>query len=446
VQSTLRFDKTSRYTILLTLALLAALAIFAYLPTLRLPFVQDGYVEIPIARAHGAQGWSTLWHDLGQRTRFTYMLLSYSLDRVFGFVPLPFYIASIVLHVFCTWLVYASGFLRIIGWQTSLWAACFFAVQDGHQEAVMWTAGCQELFLFLFGFGALLLWMLWLETGARKWFALSLFSFAFALASKESVWIFPALMLLLVLPERHWWKRAALGIIPYAAAAFTYVLWIAGTRKVNGRFADRTFSLSAPWPLSALNSVWHLLVIWGLLAIVVIVICGKWKDRKQFVLLTCAWMILAVLPYSFLTYMARVPSRQTYLASAGLAWLVGAGFQVLRDRVRPVWFVSIAVVVFGINCELLWVKKLSQFRERAEPTELLKAAAVEAAGPVHIQCVPLSDVVAAYAVRDFGSEAILEKTPVYTDSHCFSIWYQTPDGRRVNVQKQLAMQRHGWLW
>ena len=35
------------------------------------------------------------------------------------------------------------------------------------------------------------------------------------------------------------------------------------------------------------------------------------------------WMGLALVPYSFLTYSTQIPSRQTYLASAGLALLAG---------------------------------------------------------------------------------------------------------------------------
>jgi len=38
-----------------------------------------------------------------------------------------------------TWLLYALGEWKGIGYSASfLWAAAFFAVYEGHQEALMW--------------------------------------------------------------------------------------------------------------------------------------------------------------------------------------------------------------------------------------------------------------------------------------------------------------------
>lgn len=47
-------------------------------------------------------------------------------------------------------------------------------------------------------------------------------------------------------------------------------------------------------------------------------------------------MALALLPYVFLTYQTRVPSRHTYLASAGLAMLAGAALHRLAGARPPV--------------------------------------------------------------------------------------------------------------
>jgi len=56
----------------------------------------------------------------------------------------------------------------MVGWRRSFWAACFFAIFEGHQEAVMWIAASVELFLFLFGVGAILLWDVWLRGGGGR--------------------------------------------------------------------------------------------------------------------------------------------------------------------------------------------------------------------------------------------------------------------------------------
>jgi hypothetical protein len=427
---------------------LAAVAIVAYLPIIRLPFIQDGYVEIREAVSFGMRGWVPLWQDYVQRTRFTYMFLSYSLEHFFGFTPVPFYCASILLHVLCTFLVYAiSRQLEMGRGRAAVWAGCFFAAYEGHQEAVMWTAGCSELMVFLFGVGAVLLWLRWLESGNWRWFVLSLCAFAFALVSKESVWILPWLMLLLLLPQREYWRRGAIGMIPYIAAAGCYVLWEANTMAVNARFGDRAFSLSAPWRLNVLHSFWHLLLPWGLLAAGVLIWTWQGRQTQRVFFISCGWMILGIVPYSFLTYMPRVPSRQTYLASAGLGWLVGAALEELRQRVKkPAVYYAVAMAVVGINIEILWVKKMAQYRERAEPTELLKRAANNAAGPIHIQCAPIAEPIAEYALRGVSSGVIFDRKPIDAGPHCFSVSYRTRAGEEIKMTKRLGSEKHGPFW
>src|SRR4051812_32514502 len=91
------------------IGVLVGLAIIAYLPALRLPFIADDYTQIPLARHFADQGWTPLLSEVNLRSRATYMFLSAVLDRTFGFNPLPFYAAGILIHALCTLLVYASG-------------------------------------------------------------------------------------------------------------------------------------------------------------------------------------------------------------------------------------------------------------------------------------------------------------------------------------------------
>ena len=143
--------------------ILAGLSILTYLPALRLPFISDDYHQIPLARQYAAQGWTPLLHDLDERTRATYMVLSAVLDRTFGFTPLPFYIASLLLHTLCVLMVYAMCVWNEIDENVAFWAACFFAVFEGHQEAVMWLAASSDLLVFLFGMIAWVSWTKWFQ-------------------------------------------------------------------------------------------------------------------------------------------------------------------------------------------------------------------------------------------------------------------------------------------
>ena len=90
------------------------------------------------------------------------------------------------------------GAWRLIGYRMSAWAAIFFAVYEGHQEAVMWYSACNELLLFVFGLLALNCWLRFLELGARRWlwFAGAIVAFLLTLLSKESSVIIVPLMVL----------------------------------------------------------------------------------------------------------------------------------------------------------------------------------------------------------------------------------------------------------
>ena len=114
------------------------------------------------------------------------------------------------------------------------------------------------------------------------------------------------------------------------------------------------------------------------------------------------WMVLALLPYSFLTYMPRVPSRHTYLASAGQALLVAGGLLALRQnasRWNKAWLVPAAVgLIVAHQLGYLWMVKHDQYAQRAKPTEDLIRAAETAGRTVRAKCFPYSPVIAELAL------------------------------------------------
>lgn len=425
------------------IVVLVTLAIVAYLPALRLPFIADDYTQIPLARHFAERGWTPLFHEVNLRSRATYMLLSATLDRTFGFTPMAFYMVSLFLHVLCVLLVYAGGVWNEWGESVAFWAAAFFAVQEGHQEAVMWPAAAADLLLFLFGMSAWICWVRWLQGGSWKWYAGAIASFLFAAASKESVWIFAALMLLPVVFERRHWRRGLAGAAPFVIMAAIYMIWTWTGRVAGPGYHDNRFSLSAPWLHVLLNSSWRLLFVWGLAALAVLLWVGRRADRRL-VGAASLWMILGLLPYSFLTYMIQIPSRQTYLASAGLAWLFGAAASRLCEKGRRTALAIFCVVALAVNLEILWVKKMSQFRERGEPTELLRQAGAASDGAVTIGCFPLPDFVAEAALRSVGTSAVFDRTGVPRDDPgCFDVQYRSRQGQIIHESRRLGTARHG---
>lgn len=432
------------------ICVLLTLAIVAYLPALRLNFIVDDYHQIALARQFSAQGWAPLLLNPNLRSRATYMFLSAVLDRTFGFQPEPFFAASIALHALCVLLVYASGIWIELGESVGFWAAAFFAVFEGHQEAVMWPAAAGDLFVFLFGMAAWVCWVKWLQGASWKWYAAALAAFVLAALSKESVWIFSALFLLPIAFEPKQWRRGATGALPFLALSAAYMLWTWLTRVSAPGYQDVRFSLSAPWPLVILNSSWRLLFIWGILALAALWWTGKRSDRRL-VVAASIWIVLGLLPYSFLTYMLQVPSRQTYLASAGLAWIFGAACVRLQDAgiqdaAKRTALAMLCVAALAVNLEILWVKKMSQFRERAEPSELLKQAALESDGSVIIDCVPLPDFVSVEVLKSVGARAVFAHPDARREDSCYAVQYRTRQGQVVRESRKLGTVKHGTFY
>src|SRR5579864_5201931 len=102
-----------------TLLVLALLAILAYLPTLRQPLLEDDYPNIAEAHALGMH----IVTDPIFGIRSTSFLLMDAIYRLCGINPAAYYSVLIAIHILNTWLVYALGYWRPVGYVVSAWAA-----------------------------------------------------------------------------------------------------------------------------------------------------------------------------------------------------------------------------------------------------------------------------------------------------------------------------------
>lgn len=372
----------------LALFLLAVLAILAYAPAMNIPLLEDDFPNIWTAQELGSPaGVVTLFHNPVFRLRATSFWIMFLLWKAAKLAPLLYRLTSLLLHIANVWLLYGV----CLAWPrmraAAFWAAGFFAIAEGHQEAVMWFSAINELLQFFFGIGALWCWL----RGRIWWVGIPLF--ALALLSKESA--------LIVLPL--FWlageRRPGSRIVPYLVLAALAVASVVGSRDVSFRFSDGSFTLHAPfwltWPSNYLRILW----IWGFAALAAIWVAGDRALRVSAVA-ALTWIGIGLIPYSFLIYSTRIPSRQTYLASAGLALLVGLAMSYWQTRAgsRRVLAV-VAVVILLHNVGYLWTKKRRQFVERAAPTERLIELARTTRGPIWMQCFPRNHYVAEGAVH-----------------------------------------------
>ncbi len=391
-------------------AVLAALAVLAVLPYVRalgLPFISDDYLQIWLGRHYGpVPAWPDLAGDVLYRCRATSIVLTYWTERIFGLAPLVYNLSSLVLHILNTWLVFALGFWRPIGWRVSAAAAAFFAVYEGHQEAVIWYAAIPELLVFFFSIGSLLLWMLWIRSSRRLYAAGSFCAFLLALLSKESaVAVVPLLLLPLWtgrVPARRW----SAPWLAFAATAAAYTLMTFAGEPNHHHFHDGTFSLSAPVALVMGNSMVRMLWFWGLAALVAVLAWRALPRWRSLLALAFGWAVITLLPYSFLTYMPRAPSRHTYFASVALGWVVAAGLFTIAGRWRRSAVAALVVLLVAHNSAYVWTRKHRQFLERAQPTERFLAFARRTSGEIYVHCFPYHASLAIIAAEVALNKAV----------------------------------------
>ena len=383
-----------------------SLAALAYAPALQLPFIGDDYLQIHLARQYGAISnfWAVL-QDASYRHRATSLLLTYWLNRAAGLDAFYYNVASLLLHMLDSLLVLALGLWRPVGWRVAALAACFFAVSQRHSEAVLWFAALPELLVFFFVLAAFLLWIRWLDgqAGPRLLYVGAFGCYLLALLSKESAVAVVPLLALAVWchPRRPLMKLW--GLAPFVAMAVVDLSSMPGARGTHPAFYDQSFSLSAPFAQTMVRGLIGLFAgVWGAVSLPML-LTGAARRRRNFFVFTGAWVVFTLLPYSFQTHAPGVPSRNTYLASVGLALVVATALLALWEysrRWKQSWLMPVAALaMIAHQCEYQWTVKYQQYFRRALPTEELIQIAASTGREIHAKCFPYSPLIANLALQ-----------------------------------------------
>ena len=403
--------KSIRSKASLVLAAIAVLSFLTYARSLALPFISDDYVQIHYARQYGVlEHWPALFGDALYRCRATSLILTHWTEQLFGIDPLPYRLTSLFLHIVCSALLFALGSWRAIGWRISALAALVFAVLEGHQEAVIWYAALPELLALIFVLTAALCWIRFQKAHSPWWFAATLGAFVLALLSKESAVFAVPVLLLIQLAHR---PSLFFTVTPFAALAVAYFFWGYAAREQHLHYNDGTFSLGAPFLLTLARSLFRMMWIWGLIALLA-AWCWRVAKAKQLIAAAAVWMTIALGPNLFLTYMTQVPSRHTYAASCGLAVVIALGLLSIHRRFSMRWLMPAAFAVFALQqAGYIWTKKQRQFEERAAPTVDLLRKLKENDKRLHLRCFPYGAEVAEFAANiEMGRVVTVTGDPV----------------------------------
>mgnify|MGYP007039592486 CR=1 FL=1 len=182
----------------------------------------------------------------------------------------------------------------------------------------------------------------------------------------------------------------------------------------------------------------RLLWVWGAVCLAAIVALRQWGRWKSTLGAAALWIGVTLMPYVFLTYMPRVPSRHTYFASAGLALIVGAGalsmgnalIARLGARRGAAAEILLVIAILGSETAYIWTVKRPQILARADSTEAFLHFARQHNGQIYLKCFPVSPLVAGSALRIVLQRA---ESEVVTDPHhaagAAPFCYQPSEGR-----------------
>lgn len=132
------------------------------------------------------------------------VMFSYSLDILFWDLnPTGYHLTNILLHsvnaflvfLFCSSLLGFFDFEKNIKFRISLFAGILFLVFSGHSESVSWVSGRTDVLATLFVLVSFCCYLDFKKSGRKTAIILSYLFFILALMSKESVIVYPLLIL-----------------------------------------------------------------------------------------------------------------------------------------------------------------------------------------------------------------------------------------------------------
>jgi tetratricopeptide (TPR) repeat protein len=232
----------NRRWLLTAVVALPLLTAITYIPALRNGFIwddDDHFVQNPaMIRPDGLR---RIWSSLAISRYYPLTLTTFWAERkLWGLNPVPYHAVNVAVHALNAVLVFCI--LKQLGVRGAWGAAALWAIHPVNVESVAWATELKNIQSGLFFFLSFLCFLQFerrsefsganrslaprhsgvpqSEFGhARRWYALSLVSFAAALLSKPSTVVLPLLLLLLA-----WWQRGRVQLRDVLRSAPFFVL------------------------------------------------------------------------------------------------------------------------------------------------------------------------------------------------------------------------------
>ena len=357
---------------------LAALCVAAYACCLNNGFISDDYENLRLAEGLKSDFWY-LFKLPPLNFRMTSFLAYAMLDRVFAQHYEFFYTANIFLHFINCLLLWKL--LLVLGRPAgeAYLAAILFAVFQAPQEGVMWIAAMNETLLGSFVLSTLVLWF-------RGHYLVSAIFLLLAFFSKESAAI--AVLVIPLIRRQRGEKVLTPQMIPLIVPILIFIAVFLWSLPANGMIQHGVYQVG-PHAALVVGRTLHLLfrpsfyVLVGLLAAM-----RQWHSLRplpKFVL----WIVVPILPYSFLTYSPYIPSRQLYMSSMVLVSVLA---YLIRECRQPRIQLALVIAFIAYNISYMWIRNDPEFESRAAPTtELLGLLKSHQPAPILLERFPYAN-------------------------------------------------------
>jgi tetratricopeptide (TPR) repeat protein len=380
-------------------AAILALAVFiAYFPSLNGGFIWDDEILLTQNRLINAPGgmhriWCTTDPiDYWPLTNTTFWIEW----RLWEMHSTGCHVTNLVLHIAASLLIWTI--LRKLSIPGAFLAALIFALHPVNVESVAWIAQRKNTLSMLF-FLLSILWYLKAEmysssgqyqschTGAKRWYWLSFAAFVWAMLSKGSAAVLPALLLGIIWWRRRLTKRDFLRTAPFFAIAVALTLvniWFqrsdVGDNIRDADFLERLLGAGTvvwfylykallPLNLIFIYPQWNIqtnhLVWWMPLLAAVVVTAVLWLYRNTWTRpLLFAWgffcvSLLPVMGFTDVYFMkySLVADHYQYAAIIGVIALLAAGWNTWQKQAKRLtrWTANcIPVIVTFALVSLTW--------------------------------------------------------------------------------------------
>lgn len=324
----------------------------------------------------------------GQYAPFNEFLYLF-LYTFFGYNPFPFHLASLLIHLANSCLVFAvlkkllvlskripnPNTIKLISFITAL----FFCIHPFNVESVAWMSASKVLVYALFYLLATYTFLLYLERNKIRYYIYTTVLFFFSFLGKEQAVVFPLWMLLIywLLNHKLLDKKVWLKVLPFfLLSIFFGVTTIYSQGVEHGRllsnsenyqlwqriifacysFLEYLFKIVFPFKLSYLypfpSTIGDPLPDWMIFypAFLAVIAVTLWQFMKKWSVIFGLWFftihIVVVLHIIPLSRFAIVADRYAYLSVIGIGFILAYSIDKLYNLVKKKRLRVLVVVSF----------------------------------------------------------------------------------------------------